>query len=70
MKDFIEDLKQRMGFIEEAPKCSNCRFFRSEDTTDNFGVGDLCTRNPDSSFKVKGSSYCSKWSKLNNLIIR
>lgn len=62
------DIKQAvielMGYTEVAVTCSKCRFCEIDPSTDNFGSGDQCKRNPDVTFRVNSDhGHCTKFEK-------
>lgn len=56
-----DDIRLVMGYVNNAPKCENCRFFRRDQSTDNFGSGDICAKNEDFKFKVSQDGVCKKF---------
>lgn len=60
MNDLIDKLKARIGYTEIPPKCQSCKFFKPDMSTDNFGSGDKCIRNPDITFSVRHNAVCDK----------
>jgi hypothetical protein len=36
-------------------------YFQEDESTDNFGPGNLCTRNPDVVFRVEAYAMCNKF---------
>lgn len=61
MKALIIAVKETMGYMQQARNCGNCRSFKEDMTTDNFGGGDTCWRNPDIPFSTEKSACCDKW---------
>jgi hypothetical protein len=59
--DLITQLKEKMGYTEKFKLCKDCAFFDADMTTDNFGPGDTCRRNPDMPFGVDVAGTCNKW---------
>ena len=53
-----------MGYSEAHPCCRDCKYIEMDDSTDHFGAGNLCVRNPDLAFKVSANKgYCNKYKK-------
>ena len=61
MNDVIQHIKKINGYTETTPNCATCSFFKDDPSTDNFGRGDYCNRNPDITFNVRPSAVCKKW---------
>lgn len=61
MTDLHKQLKELMGYTQQSLTCQNCIFFKADDSTDNFGSGHRCTRNPDVHFQVIASGSCKKF---------
>ena len=66
MTKLVELLKERIEYTEKNPNCSSCIFIELDMSTDNFGVGDLCVRNPDIHFITRSFAYCNKWEPKND----
>ena len=60
--DLIEHIKQLNGYTTKNKHCRDCKHFEPDDSTDNFGPGDACARNPDVKFRVSREANCNKWS--------
>lgn len=56
-----DDIRKALGYLNDAPKCEKCRFFKPNKSTDNFGPGDICGRNPDFEFAVSAGGVCKKF---------
>lgn len=56
-----DTLKRKNGYTESPKICKDCRSFSADFSTDNFGPGDLCIRNPDIAFQVRPLGVCHKW---------
>lgn len=52
--DLVEHVKLIVGYTEKEVTCSSCVYCELDRSTDNFGVGDQCKRNPDIQFRVNG----------------
>lgn len=56
-----DGIKALVGYTETSNKCKTCLYFKEDPSTDNFGPGNLCGRNPDIQFSVKSNAVCNKW---------
>ena len=60
MTKSIEDkLKEKLNHTTSPSCCRLCKHFNEDMTTDNFGPGDRCIRNPDITFSTSASSSCN-----------
>lgn len=60
-KTLQDGLKVILGYTEVRNTCITCRFVQLDPSTDNFGPGDKCFRNPDIQFPVASSGCCAKF---------
>ena len=58
MDNLTVALMHKLGHTNAPSTCKNCKYFKEDGTTDNFGPGDRCTRNPDIPFPTHSFSYC------------
>ena len=56
----IVELKKRMGYRAKVLGCGDCISFDEDMTTDNFGPGDRCRRNPDIPFPTSKGGSCNR----------
>jgi hypothetical protein len=67
MSESIESqLKNKLNYTTSPACCKLCKYFKEDMTTDNFGPGDRCIRNPDISFKTNVSASCNGFIKYDN----
>ena len=66
MSEISDSLKIQIGYTELPKQCGNCVFIKLDSTTDNFGHGDVCIRNPDITFSVVPTAVCNNWMKAPN----
>lgn len=62
MSDILAQIKAAIGYTETPRRCRDCESFEPDNSTDNFGPGDLCGRNPDIKFRVREDAVCNKFS--------
>ena len=65
MSKLVEEIKKRNNYTITPKKCMQCKYYCPDMSSDNFGPGDLCVRNPDLIFKVCVFAVCDKW-EINN----
>lgn len=56
-----DEIKQRIGWKANPDVCADCRYFQASWSTDGFGPGDLCMRNPDLTFPTTETATCLRW---------
>lgn len=61
--DMIRSLKLSIGYTDWPLNCGTCKYMEPDTSTDDFGKGDMCTRNPDISFGTADTARCDKWEK-------
>ena len=66
MTGMIDYIKQKNEYTEKPRCCKRCRFFTEDNSTDNFGIGNQCIRNPDTPFNVTDLAVCNKWELMPN----
>lgn len=59
--DLAHEIKLKNGYSTKRLSCKECVYFQEDESTDNFGPGDLCVRNPDVVFRVEVHGVCNKF---------
>ena len=60
MENITDIIKQQNGYRLRTLGCKDCDFFEEDPSTDNFGPGDRCMRNPDVTFRTDPHACCNK----------
>lgn len=53
-------MKENNNYRTESESCRTCNYYHEDMTTDNFGTGDHCERNPDARFSVQSTAICDR----------
>ena len=53
-------MKEKLNYRTEQESCRTCVFYQEDMSTDNFGSGDHCERNPDARFSVQSTAICDR----------
>lgn len=61
MSELENLVKDAVNYKDHARVCGNCKQLIADNSTDNFGPGDRCGRNPDINFSVSVHGFCDKW---------
>ena len=53
-------MKQKLNYTTDRKSCKSCNFYEEDASTDNFGSGDHCGKNPDARFSVESTAVCDR----------
>lgn len=53
-------MKELVNYKTVRESCRTCNYYQEDMTTDNFGSGDHCERNPDARFSVQPTAICDR----------
>ncbi len=53
-------MKENNNYRTEKESCRTCNYYQEDMSTDNFGTGDHCERNPDARFSVQSTAICDR----------
>ena len=53
-------MKTNNNYRTTSESCRTCNYYQEDMSTDNFGSGDHCERNPDARFSVESTAICDR----------
>lgn len=66
-RQLVSTIKKEQGYTKDAPKCNNCKFYKSKTEKDQYGyIHESMMKCGFGDFKTIKTAWCEEWQRAKN----